>query len=49
MHVTKSNKEGEVKFYNKLEIKGLKPMGILKVWGEGRFSKKDKAVEFKIE
>ena len=31
MHVTKSSKEGEMKFYNELEKKGLKPIGILKV------------------
>ena len=40
MHVTKSRKGGEIKFYNELEKKGLKPMEILKVWGGGGLKKK---------
>ena len=50
MNVTKSNKEGAVKLYNELEIKGLKPMGILKVWGGirgGGWVQKERAAEFK--
>ena len=48
MHVTKSNKEGAVKLYNELEIKELKPMGILKVLEGEVFKKREgRTAEFK--